>query len=107
MKQLDLPDWLVDRKINEALFCEAFLKDHPMKSINGTFFTVDGRVSDENRLKKIIYDRIKPYVTSGIAKKVSNLLDVLRVECYAPGLPLYQDCIHVANETRSNPRSHT
>ena len=99
MKQLDLPDWLIDRKINEALFCEAFLNDHPMKSINGTFFTVDGRVSDENRLKKIIYDRIKPYVTSGIAKKVSNLLDVLRVECYAPGLPLYQDRIHVANGT--------
>lgn len=99
MTQLDLPDWLVDRKINEALFCEAFLNDHPMKSINGTFFTVDGRVSDEIRLKKIIYDRIKPYVTSGIAKKVSNLLDVLRVECYAPGLPLYQDRIHVANGT--------
>ena len=47
----------------------------------------------------MIYDRIKCYVTSGIAKKVANLLDVMRMECCTEKLSLYQDRIHVANGT--------
>ena len=70
-----------------------------MLSVNGTFFTINSRVHDENRLKKAVYDRIKPHVTSNLAKKVTNLLDVLRMEYCAARLPLYQDRIHVANGT--------
>lgn len=77
----EYPIWFDGKKINEALFCEEFLQDHRMLSINDVFFTVNGRVHDENRLKKEIYNRIKPFVTSGIAKKVTNLLDVLRILC--------------------------
>ena len=93
------PAWFDGKKINEAMFCEEFLRDYPMITVNGAFFTVNGRVLDENRLKKVIYDRIKYYVTSGIAKKVTNLLDVMRMECCTEKLPLYQDRIHVANGT--------
>ena len=95
----DNPVWFDGRKINEALFCEEFLRKYPMVTVNGAFFTVNGRVHDENRLKKVIYDRIKSYVTSGIAKKVANLLDVMRMECCTEKLSLYQDRIHVANGT--------
>ena len=95
----DNPVWFDGRKINEALFCEEFLRKYPMVTVNGAFFTVNGRVHDENRLKKVIYDRIKCYVTSGIAKKVANLLDVMRMECCTEKLSLYQDRIHVANGT--------
>lgn len=93
------PVWLDGKKINEAMFCEEFLQDHRMLSVSDAFFTVNGRVDDENRLKKEIYDLIKPHVTSGIAKKVTNLLDVLRMECCTDKLPLYQDRIHVENGT--------
>ena len=93
------PVWFDGKKINEAMFCEEFLREYPMVTVNGAFFTVNGRVHDENRLKKVIYDRIKCYVTSGIAKKVANLLDVMRMECCIEKLPLYQDRIHVANGT--------
>jgi len=96
---MDFPAWFDGKTINETLFCEEFLAEHPMVSVSDTFFTKNGRVTDENRLKKEIYDRIKPYVTGGIARKITGLLDVLRVECYCPGLPLYQDRIHVANGT--------
>lgn len=96
---MDFPAWYDGKTINETLFCETFLSEHPMVSVNGTFFTKNGRVTDENLLKKEIYDRIKPYVTGGIARKITGILDVLRVECYCPGLPLYQDRIHVANGT--------
>lgn len=94
-----LPDWFDGKKLNEVLFCEQFLERNPMKSINGTFFTVEGRISDENKLKKQIYDELKPYITSGISKKVTNLLDVMRVECYSPELPIHRDRLHVSNGT--------
>ena len=93
------PAWFDGKKINETVFCEEFLQDYPMVTVNDAFFTVNGRVHDENRLKKIIYDRIKYFVTSGVAKKVTNLLDVMRMECCTAKLSLYQDRIHVANGT--------
>ena len=93
------PDWYDGKHLNEVLFCQQFLEQHPMKSVNGTFFTVNGRVSDENWLKKEIYDQLKPYVTSGISKRVTNLLDVMRVEAYCPFLPIHRDRLHVANGT--------
>ena len=96
---MNLPAWFDGKKINETLFCEEFLSDYPMICIHDAFFTENGRITDENQLKKKIYDRIKPYVTSSISKKVTSLLDVMRVECYHPGLPLYHDRIHVANGT--------
>ena len=95
----DIAVWFDGKAINEVIFCEEFLRDYPMITVNGTFFTVNGIVNDENRLKKEIYDRIKPYVTSNIAKRVTNLLDVTRMECCAADLLLYQDRIHVANGT--------
>ena len=39
------PEWVDGKKINEVLFCEDFLREYPMVSMNGTFFTVDGLVS--------------------------------------------------------------
>ena len=95
----DFPIWFDGKKINEVLFCEEFVRDHPMLCIRDAFFTVEGRVTDETMLKKDILERIKPYVTSGVAKRASNLLDALRVECWSPPLPMYQDRIHVANGT--------
>ena len=95
----DIAVWFDGKAINEVIFCEEFLRDYPMITVNGTFFTVNDIVNDENRLKKEIYDRIKPYVTSNIAKRVTNLLDVMRMECCAADLLLYQDRIHVANGT--------
>ena len=58
----DIVVWFDGKTINEVIFCEEFLRDYPMIMVNGTFFTVNGIVNDENRLKKEIYDRIKPYV---------------------------------------------
>ena len=97
--QMDFPAWYDGKAINETLFCEEFLREHPMVSVNDTFFTKNGRVTDENQLKKLIYDQIKPYVTGGISRKITGILDVLRVECYCPNLPIRQDRIHVANGT--------
>ena len=95
----DYPIWFDGKKINEVLFCEEFVKDHPMLCVRDSFFTTDGRVTDETMLKKDILDCIKPYVTSGVAKRASNLLNTLRVECWSLPLPVHQDRIHVSNGT--------
>lgn len=94
-----VPEWVDGKKINEVLFCREFLEEHPMVSVGGAFFTVEGLVSDENLLKKQIYDKIKYHITTGLWKKVSNLVEVLRMECCVDTLPLYEDRIHVANGT--------
>lgn len=94
-----VPEWVDGKKINEVLFCREFLEEHPMVSVGGAFFTVEGLVSDENLLKKQIYDKIKYHITTGLWKKVSNLVEVLRMECCVDALPLYEDRIHMANGT--------
>lgn len=93
------PDWVVGDKINELEFCKSFLEMHPMICINGTFFTVDGRVTDENKLKREILRGIEPYVSVGIPKKIASLLDTIRVLAYSEPLPTYMDRIFLANGT--------
>lgn len=93
------PEWVDDKTINEVLFCREFLQTHPMISVGGAFFTKDGLLPDEGLLKKQIYDSIKDYVTTGLGKKVGNLLEVLRMECCVEALPMYEDRIHVSNGT--------
>ena len=93
------PEWLADAKVNEVIFCQELLRENPMVCYKGSFFTVDGRVSEERSLKKQIYEKLKPWVTQGLSKKVDNLLEVLRAEAYRETLPATPDRIHVANGT--------
>ena len=94
------PIWLDGNgKIDEVGFCESFREEHPMLCIHETFFTRDGKVTDEGRLKSEIYQQIKPYVRTRVSSKVNNLLEALRSECFSPPLPIYHDRIHVANGT--------
>ena len=49
-----LPGWFDGKKVNEILFCQEYLAEHPMVCVKGTFFTVDKRIADERELKKLI-----------------------------------------------------
>ena len=99
-KQTNLvPEWVDGKRINEALFCREFLKDHPMIAVDGAFFCTEGRITDESKLKREILERIEPYATSGLSRKVQNILDALRLMCYSEPLPIQTDRIHVANGT--------
>ena len=93
----DAPVWLDGDEIDEVLFCEEFVYEHPMICIHECFFTADGKVTDESWIKNLIYEKLKPYIRHGISRKVTGLMDVLRAECYSPPLPVYHDRIHVAN----------
>ena len=94
-----VPEWVDGKKTNEALFCREFLKDHPMIAVDRAFFCTEGRITDESKLKREILERIEPYATSGLSRKVQNILDALRLMCYSEPLPIQTDRIHVANGT--------
>lgn len=83
----NFPEGYDGKHVNEVKFCEEFLREHPMKSVNGTFFTVEGRVTDEDSLRREIYEMLKPHFSTGLGKRVNNLLEALRLEAYAPTFP--------------------
>ena len=93
------PDWFNGKKIDEVKFCAAFLEEHPMICVGGSFFSLEGRISDENTVAKLIYDMIKPVWTTGLAKKARNLMETLKIECFSDPLEIKQDRIHFANGT--------
>ena len=63
MERNEPPRWMQDKHFNEVLFCEDFLSAHPMVCVGGSFFTLEGRVADEESIRKQIYGcfaRISP-----------------------------------------------
>ena len=96
---LEQPEWFDGKKLDEVLFCQEFLWEHPMVCVRGTFFTIERRITDERKLKKMIYEKLKVYVKNGVAKKVDGLLEVLRAEAYREDFPVQTDRIHFANGT--------
>ena len=99
MERNEPPRWMQDKHFNEVLFCEDFLAEYPMVCVGGSFFTVEGRVADEEGIRKQIYEMLRPHFTSGTARRSTGLLETLRLEAYTPELPIQEDRIHVANGT--------
>ncbi len=97
--ETDCPDWYDGKKVDEVAFCREFLSEHPMICVKGSFFTVDGRVTDEEGLRKQIYGKLSEHVKTGLSRRVDGLLNTLKVEAYCPDLPVQTDRIHVANGT--------
>ena len=94
-----LPSWFDGKTINEARFCEEFLETHRIAFANGAFFTPDGRVTDDLPLRAEIYEALKGWAISNIPKKISNILEVMKMEAQAPDLPPEPDRIHLSNGT--------
>ena len=73
------PDWYNGKKIDEVQFGRAFLEQWPLKCVNGTLYTLDGPVEDESEIKQQILENIEEYVTSGLSKKVTNILETIKL----------------------------
>ena len=99
MERNEPPRWMQDKHFNEVLFCEDFLAEYPMVCVGGSFFTVEGRVAEEEGIRKQIYEMLLPHFTSGTARRATSLLETLKLEAYTPELPIQEDRIHVANGT--------
>ena len=91
------PDWYNGKKIDEVQFGRAFLEQWPLKCVNGTLSTLDGPVEDESEIKQRILENIEEYVTSGLSKKVTNILETIKLLAFSDPFPIEQDCIHLQN----------
>ena len=96
---MNLPVWFDGQNINEALFCEEFLQERRIIFANGAFFTPDGRVTDDLPLRGEIYEKLKFCAVNNIPRKITNILEVLKLEAQVPDFPPEQDRIHVSNGT--------
>ena len=95
----NLPIWFDGKNINEALFCEEFLREHRIIFTNRAFFTPDGRVTDDLSLRGEIYEGLKCCAVNGIPQKIGNILEVLKLEAQVEDFPPEPDRIHLANGT--------
>ena len=93
------PFWYDGKFLNEVGFCEDFLQKHPMVCVGGSFFTKNGRITDEESVRKEIYEMLRPFLNCGLAKRASGLLEMVKLEAYVPNLPIHEDRLHVANGT--------
>ena len=96
---MNLPIWFDGQNINEALFCEEFLHERRIIFANGAFFTPDGRVTDDLPLRGEIYEKLKCCAVNNIPRKITNILEVLKLEAQVADFPPEQDRIHVSNGT--------
>ena len=96
----DRPVWFDGKNINEALFGDEFLQTHKIIFANGAFFTPDGRVTDELPLRGEIFEELKCCAVNNIPRKISNIVDVLKLAAQVEDFPPEQDRIHLANGTR-------
>ncbi len=94
------PTWINNSGgIMELDFCRDFLTRHPMKCIHEHFYTMDGIVANESRIKRDIFDAISPHMDSNVAQRVDQLFKALKMAAFSEPLPLQTDRIHVANGT--------
>ena len=95
----ETPFWFDGRNINEALFCDDFLSRHRLVYMNGAFFTPDGRVTDELPLRGEIFEELRCCAVSNVPRKISNIMELMKLAARVDDLPPEADRIHLANGT--------
>ena len=95
--EVNQPVWFDGKSINEALFCDDFLGRHKIIYTNGAFFTPDGRVTDELPLRGEIFEELKCCAVSNIPRKISNIVELMKLAALVEDFPPETDRIHLAN----------
>ena len=98
-REVNQPVWFDGKHINEALFCDDFLIRHKIIYTNGAFFTPDGRVTDDLPLRSEIFDELRCCAVSNIPRKISNIVELMKLAALVEDFPPETDRIHLANGT--------
>ena len=97
--EMNVTMWFDGKSINEALFCEDFLRTRQIIFANGAFFTPDGRVTDDLPLRGEIFEELKYCAVNNIPRKISNIFEIMKLAAHVEDFPPEQDRIHLANGT--------
>ena len=93
------PAWFDGKSINEALFCQHFLKTHDILYTENAFFTPEGCMTDDAPLKADIYAMLEDYASTSVTKKISSIIELLKITAHVDELAPQTDRIHLANGT--------
>ena len=96
---MNAPVWFDGTNINEALFCDEFLNSRKIIFANGAFFTPDGRVTDDLPLRGEIYEKLKCCAVNNIPRKITNILEVMKLAAHVKDFAPEADRVHLANGT--------
>ena len=98
-REVNQPVWFDGKSINEALFCDDFLGRHKIIYTNGAFFSPDGRVTNDLPLRSEIFDELRCCAVSNIPRKISNIVELMKLAALVEDFPPETDRIHLANGT--------
>ena len=98
-KLKSVPIWYDGKTINEIVFCEEFLKKYRLIYTEGAFFSPEGKITDESKIKTWILNDIKNYVTSNITKKIFSITELLKLYAGVESFLPQTDRIHFQNGT--------
>ena len=70
-----------------------------MRCFQGRLFTVDGMIEDEAPLKKEIYEQVRYYATTSIARRIEHIMQAIKLACASEPPEIQTDRIHVRNGT--------
>ena len=88
-------NWVGDNgKIIEPLFADYF-EPAPHALFQGRLFTVDGMIEDEAPLKKEIYEQVRYYATTSVARRIEHIVQAIKLACASEPLGIQTDRIHV------------
>ena len=93
------PEWFTGKTINEPIFCREFLERHKLAYTVNSFFTTEGRVTNEDAMRQTIYQQLEPFIVTGMSKKVDDIMKDLRIKAQVTGLLPQTDRVHVQNGT--------
>lgn len=92
-------EWMPGGKLDEVKFCQLFVEEHSLVYADGAFFSIEGRIRDEQKLKQMIYQVLSQSYKYSLGRKVDSLLAALRLEAARKPLPVEDSVIHLANGT--------
>lgn len=99
-QQQKKPAWLLPKgQVNEVEFCRQFYMHKYLAFQDGAFFSPEGRIADENQLRREIYQILREHLYHGLASRVESILNTLRLECppFQVNEEEEQTCIYTAN----------
>lgn len=92
------PDWFNGKQVNEVIFCNEYVRDHPMKYINGELYDVNGAV-DAIKVKENIYEMVSPYLVSDVECRINKIYNNLKYEAKVEDIKIMTDRINFNNGT--------
>ncbi len=93
------PIWFDGKTIHETAFCREFMASHKLAFTENTFFTPEGCMTDEAPLRVEVFQMLEPCASTGVTRKITGIIDLLRIMAHVDELPPQTDRIHLSNGT--------